>query len=106
MPPAGSYAVKHIYVGPAAADSMNFDLVVNLFLTLCGFVPGIAHALYLFARYNGWGVALVMNSSLVWLLLLAEGIAVRLLMHGVRTDRAREAAAQAEQRLQLHQQQQ
>ncbi|EFJ42813.1 hypothetical protein VOLCADRAFT_119285 [Volvox carteri f. nagariensis] len=74
MPPAGSYAIKHIYVGPAAADFTDVDLCLNLFLTLFGFMPGIAHALYLFARHKGWGAALAMDAAFVWLLLLLEGV--------------------------------
>lgn len=35
-----SYAIKHIYVGPAAADFTDIDLCLNLFFTLMGFVPG------------------------------------------------------------------
>ncbi|GIL86711.1 hypothetical protein Vretimale_19805 [Volvox reticuliferus] len=78
MPPAGSYAIKYIYVGPAAADFADVELCLNLLFTLLGFVPGIAHALYLFARHKGWGSALAMDSALVWLLLLTEAVVVRL----------------------------
>ncbi|KAG2498092.1 hypothetical protein HYH03_003850 [Edaphochlamys debaryana] len=61
-PPAACYAIKFIYDGPLAADFNTLDLALNLLLTLCCFVPGVCHALYLFGRYKGVALCLALDA--------------------------------------------
>ncbi|PNH12280.1 hypothetical protein TSOC_000786 [Tetrabaena socialis] len=74
-----SYAIKYIYDGPHAADFNTVDLCLNLLLTLFGFFPGIAHALYLFMRHKHWPGVLRFDAAFARILEAAEALVLQLI---------------------------